>query len=347
MKPIQKMLEPLWWVATSPVTFVGLCLLWCLDLGLGSVVAYQADPQFSARMDAYPFKVWLNTVAPKSLPGSLWVYILVWLTWLMVGSLFLCTINWLLNRRRWQKGLGEVFVHLGFLMIFLGFVVGSVAGTRTQGIVLNRGETRSVDRSALTLLLHQLEQKRDWSGKVLDTVSDLELLSEGHSMARSSVRLNHPLIWKSAVIYPRGAIVTIRKVLLSFEGRPVGPLGEGEEIFLPSGMSFRVDRLVQSGERSGYISGPAVLIRVTKSEGKGLQRAWLTGTPGNARAQLFGTEVSLLGEEKTIQGIYDLHTDPGVQFVLPGVFILGVGTLWSLVGYLGVSRRTGADVARI
>ena len=46
-----------WNTLTSPVTFVVLCFLWCLDLGLGSIAAYYYDPKFWMKMDSYPFNV--------------------------------------------------------------------------------------------------------------------------------------------------------------------------------------------------------------------------------------------------------------------------------------------------
>jgi hypothetical protein len=35
-------------------------------------------------------------------------------------------------------------------------------------------------------------------------------------------------------------------------------------------------------------------------------------------------------------GLYDVHHDPGVWLVIIGTVVLGMGTLWSLAGYLGL-----------
>jgi len=221
----------LWRRSVSPVTFVILSLLWCLDLGIGSMSAYYRDSRFSVKMDAYPFKVWLNNQAPELWPHSLWVYILVGLTWLLVASLLLCTCNWLLKRRGWRRGLGEILVHLGFLMVFLGFVVGSTTGSRIQGIPVVLNGTRSVGTEAhLSLTLDQIKTILGANGNVLDTVSQVRLFSRGEEVARGEVRLNHPLIWKSAVVYPRGLRTRVQKVRLSVDNRLMRLLGEGEAI---------------------------------------------------------------------------------------------------------------------
>ncbi len=60
-----KALTGLWRLAVSPVTFVILALLWCLDLGAGSLLAYRRPDLFGS-LDAYPFAVWLEQEAPRA-----------------------------------------------------------------------------------------------------------------------------------------------------------------------------------------------------------------------------------------------------------------------------------------
>ncbi len=49
-----------WRLATSTVTFVYLSLCWCLDLGIGSILAYKKDPEFWVKME--------NTIYVPALP---------------------------------------------------------------------------------------------------------------------------------------------------------------------------------------------------------------------------------------------------------------------------------------
>ena len=141
------MLSVLWRAAVHPVTFVVLCLLWCLDLGLGSLLAYER-PDIFGSMDAYPFALWLREVGRRALPWSAWVYLLAALTWAMTASLALCTANWFWRRRRSLRGLGEVLVHLGFLLVFGGFVVEATLGARAHGVVVPEGGRRRSRRWA-------------------------------------------------------------------------------------------------------------------------------------------------------------------------------------------------------
>ena len=196
------LLRSIWRIAVHPVTFVVICLLWCLDLGLGSLLAYQRPDLFGA-MDAYPFALWLREVGRRALPWSAWVYLLAALTWAMTASLALCTANWFWRRRRSLRGLGEVLVHLGFLLVFGGFVVEATLGTRVHGVVIAEGGSAPVPALGLTLRLERIELVTSPAGEVVDSVSTLSVGRDG-AWVGGTTRLNHPLIDGATVVYPRG-----------------------------------------------------------------------------------------------------------------------------------------------
>lgn len=192
-----------WRLAVHPVTFVIICLLWCLDLGLGSLLAYERADIFGT-MDAYPFALWLREVGRRTLPWSAWVYLLAALTWTMTASLALCTANWFWRRRRSLRGLGEVLVHLGFLLIFGGFVVEATVGTRVHGVQIAEGGQVPIRQLGITLRLDRVQLTRSPDGEVLDAVSTLTVAA-GESRVSGTSRLNHPLIAGATVVYPRGS----------------------------------------------------------------------------------------------------------------------------------------------
>jgi hypothetical protein len=238
----------LWRVATSPVTFVALALLWCLDLGVGSLFAYY-EPRVFGSLDAYPFGQWLDLVGRKTLPDSLWVYLLVTLSWLMIFSLLLCTANWFFRRRKRMRGVGEVLIHLGFLLVFAGFVIGSVAGARAQGVKVPVEGMVELPEIGVTLRHDRFDPVISPEGDLLDPRAQVSLLSHGQVVASGVARINHPLIWGPTVVYSREAFQT--------------PMGQ-------------------------------------------------------------------------VVGVFDVHRDPGVWWVIIGGIVLGLGTLWSLLGYLGI-----------
>lgn len=327
-------LQRLWEAAVSPVTFVVLSVLWCLDLGIGSIVAYRRDPQFWMKMDAYPFDVWLERMAPRELPQSVWVYILVALTYLVVVSLLLCTLNWFFRRRRRTRGMGEVLVHLGFLLVFTGYVLGSGFGARTQGVRVPVEGEAAVEGQDIVLRVEGVDVIRGPGGRVWDTVSRVVLLRKGEEVASGSVRTNHPLIWGSTVVYPQG-----------YQGRVVGgtvatsegvlDLGPGDEAQLSAGRRLAVLGVLDPGERGGPYFGPGMLVGLLDRSGRDLASTFLS--PGmRGLADLGGLKVRLVDLRVEPNGVYNVHRDPGIRFVLLGAGALAAGSLWALAGYLGL-----------
>ena len=335
----------LWRLAVNPVTFVVICLLWCLDLGLGSLLAYQR-PDIFGTMDAYPFAVWLREVGRRNVPWSAWVYLLVALSWLMTASLALCTVNWFWRRRGSIKGLGEVLVHLGFLLIFAGFVIEAVLGTRVHGVLVGPGEEATIQPLGLSLRLEKIDVTTSPAGEVLDTVSAL-IVRRGAQSAAGTSRLNHPLIAGSTVVYPRGFQRVISAVRLLTPGGALR-LEPGDSSQLPDGRRLVLRGILQPEEERGGLRGPAVYVGLIGLAGQQLQSAMLAPGRGSGKTVISGIPVALERFEDRLLGRYDVHRDPGVRFVLLGAVLLFAGTLWAFGTYVaGPGRGRAAPPARL
>ncbi len=334
----------LWRVSVHPVTFVVLSILWCLDLAGGSIAAYFNDPQFWQKMDAYPFNLWLKQVAPRTFPVSLWLYILVVLSYLMILSLLLCTINWFLKRRKRLKGFGEVLVHLGFLLIFAGFVGGSALGYRNS-VVLEEGQTLPVKGMGISVKLQSFDVVQSPQGRPLDTISDLAVFVDGRRVAEGKVRTNHPLIKGSTVIYPPddyehgvtgGVLGTSTSGAVTVRTSQDAPLRDGR--FLSIG------GVLQEGQRRGSAVGPGILLLIRDRGGRTAGSAYLSNAPGMQRTALLGGVRITLGQLlDSSRGVFRVHYDPGVWLVVLGSVILALGTVWALAGFLGIIKDPEKD----
>ncbi len=330
-------LTRLWDTLTSPVTFVVICILWCLDLGLGSIAAYYYDPKFWVKMDSYPFNVWLAKIAPQTFPRSLWIYILVVLTLVMVLSLLLCTINWFFRKRRRLKGVGEVLVHLGFLLIFAGFFLGSAFGHRTI-VELAEGGSSEVPGLGGKLGLSGMEIVRSPRGEPSDTISDVTItLSEGKSV-RGSVRLNHPLISGSVVVYPPDDYGSfINGGVVGVAGTGAVSLELGQSMDIGGGRKLALEGALQPGQVRGGLRGPGLFLVMRDSKGAAVDSGYVSSVPGmQNRATIGGLDIVLGQVREKAAGRYRVHYDPGVWLVIFGAIILALGTLWALAGYLGI-----------
>jgi hypothetical protein len=326
----------LWRLAVDPVTFVVICLLWCLDLGIGSLLAYRR-PDIFGTMDAYPFALWLREIGRRALPWTGWVYALAALTWLMTASLALCTVNWFWRRRATVRGLGEVLVHLGFLLIFAGFVTEAVFGTRVHGVLAAPGEEVAIPPLGLSVRLEKLDVTTSASGEVLDTVSTL-VVRRGAGSASGTSRLNHPLIVGSTVVYPRG----FQRVTAAVWVRTIGGalrLEPGDSARLQDGRRLVLRGIQEPDEERGGRRAPAVSLSVLGPGGEPPQSAALIPGRGSAQALIGGVPVALERIEDRLLGRYDVHRDPGVRFVLGGAVLLFAGTLWAFGTHVAGAGR--------
>lgn len=336
-------LRAIWGLATSPAVFAVLALLWCLDLGAGSLFAYRRPDLFGA-MDAHSFGLWLALVGRKILPHSLWVYLLAILSWMMTASLLVCTVDWFTRRRAPGRGWGEVLVHLGFLLVFGGYVAGSIGGDRVQGILIPQGERREVAGLGIALRLHRLELLGDGRGAVSEGVSHLALEEGGTEEPPVPVRLNHPLIRRSLVVYPRGSADLVGGADLLVAGEGEIRLTPGGQQRLRDGRILAVRNLVQEGERLGPWTGPGLLVTLADPEGTFLSSAYLGVTA--AAADLSGVRLALRSLVPVRVGRYDVHRDPGIRWVLAGALSILAGSLLALVSYFGIRRGAEGEVGQ-
>lgn len=325
----------LWRLAIAPVTFVVIALLWCLDLGAGSLLAH-ARPDLFGSLDSFPFTVWLKVEGPRAWPWSLWVHLLTVLSWLMVGSLFLCTVNWLLYRRKRLRGVGELLVHLGFLLVFAGYVIGAGWGVRTLGLKLPvAGGTVRVAEQGVTLTLTAVRPIYGPSGEVQGEVSDMTLAGPGGASTDRSVRLNHPLMAGPTVVYPRGVRQEVTGARLELTGSGRVELGPGQLLRLPDGRSLEVAGMLQQDESRDDLVGPGVGLLLRSPGGAPLADTYLSPAEGGqAAADLAGLRVGLAGLTGPFVAVYDIHRDPGVRLVLWGAVLITLGSLWAFGAYL-------------
>ena len=338
--PLLRWARLLWRVLVHPVTFVVITIMWCIDLAGGSIAAYFNDPQFWQKMDAYPFNLWMKQVAPKTFPVSLWIYILVALSYIMVISLLLCTINWFMKRRKKLKGYGEFLVHLGFLLVFAGFVLGSSLGSRTR-VVLETGQVVPVKEMGVSLRLNDLEVVRSPSGRPMDTLSDMTVLDGKRKVAEGTIRTNHPLLHGSTVIYPPenyGQVVS--KVMIGTSSSGVVALRKNVPAVLSEGRTLWLVRVDREGQRRRAGTGNGFLLQMRNTSGRPAGSAYLTDEPGGKGSFniVAGEHVTLGQVVWSVQGVYRVHYDPGVWLVILGTIILALGTVWALMGYLGLIK---------
>ena len=331
---LSKATGALWRLSISPVTFVFIAIFWCLDLGAGSLLAH-SHPELFGNLDSFPFTVWLRQEGPKAMPYALWLHGLVVLSWLMVISLLLCTINWFLFRRKRLKGLGEVLIHFGFLLVFAGYVIGSIFGARTLGVKLPiNGGTAPVAEQNLSLTLREVRPLTGPYGESAGTVSTLTLTTPNGSSSAEDVRINHPLMAGSTVVYPRGVSQQVEGARLIVGSNAV-ELRRDRPVQLANGTVLELTGILQQDENRDTAQGPGVALTIKDPNGTPVGTTYLSTNQEMPReATIGGQRLALAELLGPFTANYDIHRDPGVRFVLVGALLITLGTLWALWGYL-------------
>ncbi len=105
------------------------------------------------------------------------------------------------DKNRFSK-LGTFPFHLGLILILVGGIVASVYGFRDNEFVIPEGSRRNVGHgTGLSVELNRFRD--DWAavGVPIDYRSDVTIYENGQPVKTGSIRVNHPLSYRSATFY--------------------------------------------------------------------------------------------------------------------------------------------------
>lgn len=306
-------------------------------------------PAVFASMDRMVFGDWLRQVGLQSFSSTWWVFVAICLLFLLGINTFCCFCDWLRQiRGRWRKG-GEYLIHLGFVLVVIAFVIGSLGGFRSEGNRLREGQTIAIPGGdGLFLRLDHFEPLFSAEGQFLDMINELTLLSGDNEIVRQTVRINHPLIAEGLVILPasfgreatgfRMNVKPGQEVALS-PGRTVD-MGEGRRMrvldFYPHARRDRRGRAVPQGEELG---DPAFALELI-TDNQIIWRGWYflrQGLPPQLRNA--GVDMRPLAPLYAPYTILTINRDPGAPLALAGCLAMGVGVFFALFSYYAKRRR--------
>lgn len=300
-------------------------------------------------MDRMPLGKWLSGIAMDNFSSTWWVFVTLFLLVLLGVNTACCFIDWIFQfRNRWRKS-GEYMIHLGFVLIVIGYAVGSISGFRSEGHQLTVGEKIAVPhRDGLYLRLEGFEPRFGEDGGFLDMINDLVLLKADREVARETVRINHPL-------QAEGLLV----LATSFGREPVGirfasadrkqlVLKEGTSITLDDDLQLSVGRFfpdaVLNGRgnivpKSSEIGNPA--LEIALSEGSRIVwDGWYflrQGLP--APLSRFGVQLQPLEPVFEPYSVLTINSDPGVPLALAGSLSMSIGVVFAFFSYYAKRRR--------
>lgn len=110
-------------------------------------------------------------------------------------------VHFYADKNRFSK-LGTFPFHLGLILILVGGIVASVYGFRDNEFVVPEGSRRNVGHgTGLSVELNRFRD--DWAavGVPIDYRSDVTIYENGEPVKTGSIRVNHPMSYKSATFY--------------------------------------------------------------------------------------------------------------------------------------------------
>lgn len=339
------MLTGFWKFCCSLKLAVCLASLATVMLMAGSLL-FPGNPQLFGTLDQMPLSAWLSQVDAGASARTAWFYPLILALLLLLVNTLCCFIDWLSQvRSRWRKS-GEYLIHLGFVLMLLGFIWGSVAGWRHIALPCGVGELTPLPHwPGHYIAVDQFEPSFGKRGQPLDMVSQVRLLKGEQELIGGEVRINQPLLFEKLVVTPASFSQNVVGFHFVRDGQIVS-LREGSVMTLEDGQQFEVLRFfadaratssgqVIAGRQS--LGSPAMEIRQRLNQ-KVLWQGWyfLGSSPPAALKSL---------QLRPVQPLYQsvshltINYDPGVRLTAGGAVLMTAGCLIALCSFYRKRRH--------
>jgi cytochrome c biogenesis protein len=257
-----------------------------------------------------------------------------------------CFIDWLVQlRSRWRKS-GEYLIHLGFVLMLLGFIWGSLAGWRHVALPCGLGELTPLPHwPGHYLAVDEFEPSFGKRGQFLDMISQVRLLRGEQELVAAEVRINQPLLFEKLVVTPASFSQKVVGFHFIRDGQIV-TLRSGSVMTLEDGRQFEVLRFFADARttRSGQVvagrptlGNPAMEIRQRLNQQTLWQGWYFIGSEPPAALM----PLQLRPAQPLYQSFSHLtiNYDPGVRIAATGAALMAAGCLIALFSFYRKRRH--------
>jgi cytochrome c biogenesis protein len=307
---------------------------------MGGSLLFPGFPAIFGTLDQMPLGRWLSTVAIKFPELSWWFYGFLLAMLLLLINTSCCFLDWLMHLRTgWRKS-GEYFIHLGVILLVIGFGWGALGGWRHIALPCTIGELTPLPRwPGHYIMVDSFNPVLAENGRPHDMISQIRLLSGDQQLLAGEVRINQPLLAKGLVITTAGFGQTpvgfkfqmgTETIVLKKGTRQLLRHGSWLEVlrFLPDA---RMDPQGQMEYRSDRLGNPALEIRLIGQSGQ-IWRGWYFLTqapPGGLKA----LQLRPLEPVYTPFSSLTVNFDPGIQVSAVGGILVATGCVLALFSF--------------
>lgn len=313
---------------------------------MGGSLLFPTNPQLFGPLDSMPLGGWLNQVAAQAPARTWWFYGFVATMFLLLFNTICCFIDWLLHiHLRWRKS-GEYLIHLGVILLLLGFSWGAISGWRHIALPCTVGELTPLPNwPGHYLAVDSFQPILSASGQPNDMISQVRLLKGEQQLMAGEVRINQPLLKNGLVITPASFGRTPSGFSFLLDGKRMA-LKSGSQVqaadggrlevlrFLPD---VRTDNNGQMRYRTDRIGSPAMEVQFSAPGGPSW-RGWYFLTQ-QAPAALRSLQLRPLQPLYTSYSSLTVNYDPGAQLSAAGGILTALGCLLALFSFYRKRNR--------
>ncbi len=335
----------LWKICCSLKLAIVLASLATFLLMMGSLL-FPGHPVIFDQLDSLPLNQWLTKVARPALHLSWWFYLFMTTMIALLVNTACCFTDWLFHlQSRWKK-LGEYAIHLGVVLLLVGFTLAAVGGWRHIALPCTVGELTALPQwPGHYIIVDHFKPIMSESGRPLDMVSRVRVMKGEQQIAAGEVRINQPLLFSGVVITPASFGQKPKGFSFILLGKKQDLYG-GQKIALPRGMTLEVLRFYADvrindnnsmSYRNDRLNNPAMEI-VLKIKGEREWRGWyfLKQAPPSALKTL---NIRPFQPLYTNYSSLTINYDPGIRVTATGGILIAVGCFIALFSFYRKRRR--------
>ncbi|MEW5947296.1 MAG: cytochrome c biogenesis protein ResB [bacterium] len=212
---------------------------------------------------------------------------------------------------------GSLVTHVSILVIYIGALAGKYGGYEDFAAI-NEGESYFEKKAGFWVRLNDFSMEMDERFRPLDYKSDLSVFDGGKEVARKTIEVNHPLVYRGVYFYQSSYGLTVAELIVRDPGggvrtlwiAPERPFAAAPELPV---MFFTRDEVFPDEKN------PRLILLYQTSSGAVRRLGWL----GREPEELFGYGLSL-GAMRTYTGL-QVKKDPGVPVVWAGCAMMVAG----------------------
>jgi len=221
---------------------------------------------------------------------------------------------------------GFYMVHLSIILILVGGLIGLLFGFRGP-LILNKGETKNAfmvrgsvmknQPMSFSLKLNEFTLALYPTGEPKDFASDVEVIEDGKTVLRRTIRVNDPLSYKGIHVY-QSSYGSNPRFLFDVGGQKV-ELGQGS-VYKKGNLQLLLVRY----EKSVHNFGPGVQVTYLQ-DGEPQTQWFLRDVPKLRERTVMGTPVRLENIKDEFYTGLEVAYDPGVWVVWTGFALILFG----------------------